>query len=634
MCGECVDGYVGQAGSKNSYCFYDADQESGSVNGGGQRALLTGFNLPSSVDSVCVTSNDCQVARWEECVDGRCMVVSQTCLNDCSGRGNCSYVSVISTNVTYESCSILDFNCRAVCQCPEEYYGWDCSLSYHDLLLARRVRHGIAESIRNISAVEDLSPENLISWINVLASLTVDPATLTQQTKIDVVELATSFIAQAATLGITFEDISGLPSLLDFVLLDSSVGADVGGSSNSDLSAKSNELLKVYGEFMSADMSPGQNPVSVISDAFRLMTVSLDGRLGHTLTSPQSRLESLFAKPHSEALLDPSGYSDPYNVVILERLVGNDTSAFLSLPFGLEFESFPCNTSASKACMINIVLQHAISLPLAENYTEGESFACRKGVVEEHEYVCANGLIMTALCNGSATGTISGRCPTYHPASSCESIGNFPGNCTTLSYTATNVTCRCALHAPKTRRRLQSSGNDGASPSDDSSVSVNFVAAGESILVEFVDTWRSAGDLSASDVKKSWRVLVTVGSIGVASILFILLGWWTDVSAAEREEKEAAEKKKAVKAMEIAKHDIQQSVAKRRQSAIQRVLSRSRADSLMRRKSSLKILSARERVKTFTVPPEQKTVISALPIVLQPLPLWKKYLLEAQVYHR
>ena len=634
MCGECLDGCVGEAGSKNSYCFYDATYDvGGSAEGGGRRALLAGFDLPSSVGSVCATSNDCQVARWEECVDGACAVVLQACVNDCSGRGNCSYVSITSANITYESCTILDFNCRAMCKCPEEYYGWDCSLSYHDWLLARRVRHGIAVSIRNISATEDLSPENLVSWINGLASLTVDPTLLTQETKVEVVELATSLIGQAAILGMSFEEISGLPALLDFILQGASADAD-SVSIESGLSAKSGYLLKLYSEFVSADMSPGQNPVRLISGAFRMMAVSLEGRTRHILPSPQSRLEYLFANARSEAQIDPSGRNDMYKVILLERIVGNASAAFLSLPFGLDFDMFPCNTSLSQPCVIHVVLQHAISLPLMENYTEDVSFACRKGFEEEHEYVCANGLTMTAFCNGSASGTLYRRCPTYHPASSCESMGTFHGNCTTLSYTATNATCQCALQRPLSGRRLQSTGDDESPPADDSSVSVDFVAAADSILVEFVDTWRSAGDLSASDVKKSWRVLVTVSSIGVVSIAFILLGWWMDLSFAERERKETAEKKKVTRAMEVAKLDIQESVTKRRQSAIQRVLSRGRADSLIRRKSTLKMPTARERTKSFVVPPEQKTVVSALPIVLQPLPLWKKYLLEAQVYHR
>jgi hypothetical protein len=621
-CGVCMDGFVGDKGHQNSYCFFNTQRGNQS---------LSGFSLPPSTGLTCSTSSECLSGRWEECVDGMCSVVSQKCPNDCSSHGMCKYQSIINSSVTYNSCSILDFDCKALCFCHADYHGSDCASSSSEFYLMQKLRYDIVKTIHNISQIEDLTADSLKAWISSLASLTTDPESLNFETKSLITEMTIDFVEKALALGLSFEDTINIAVLVDFSLLGRS---SVDNAASAYMQQSMETLLRSYSQFIAADMSDGQNPISLIRDGFRLQTVSFtDTRKNATLGAPLSSLESLFGKPANEATLAGGDGENAYKVTVLERASGN-ASNMMSVRFGLDFDRSPCTTTDSSACVVTVVLQHLLPLPEAENFTESVRFECKKKVIEEHEYMCSNGHVLTTFCNGSLSGVLNHVCPRYHPSPACKSLGNTPSNCIAISSTAANVTCQCTLPVVQQAfiRNLQSSGDDDSS--GDSAVSVNFAAAGTTILVEFVETWKSAGSLSARDVKGSWQALVTVASIGIISILLMLLGWRTDTTAAESEAKEAADKKKVEKAMVTATDDIRKRIV-RRNSSWERVLRPGAADNLLRRKSTAqKPPSARQRTKSFVVPPEKKTVESALPLVLQPLPLWKKYLIEAQVYHR
>ena len=122
---------------------------------------------------------------------------------------------------------------------------------------------------------------------------------------------------------------------------------------------------------------------------------------------------------------------------------------------------------------------------------------------------------------------------------------------------------------------------------------------------------------------------MTVGSIGAVGVFFMLLGWWTDTTFAEELKILDECREKDVKVVEnsIRKRLYRQNVS------WERVL-RPQKNVGPIKPQSIKSMSARNRTKSFVVPPEEKTVETALPTVLKPLPLWKKYVIEAKMYHR
>jgi hypothetical protein len=75
-CGKCIDGYMGIEGDSNSFCASEA-------------LVVSGSNNISCADNSSVCSDDFLM----ECVYGKCVAVSQLCIADCHGRGECLYRS-------------------------------------------------------------------------------------------------------------------------------------------------------------------------------------------------------------------------------------------------------------------------------------------------------------------------------------------------------------------------------------------------------------------------------------------------------------------------------------------------------------------------------------------------------------
>jgi hypothetical protein len=63
---------------------------------------------------------------------------------------------------------------------------------------------------------------------------------------------------------------------------------------------------------------------------------------------------------------------------------------------------------------------------------------------------------------------------------------------------------------------------------DSKGVSVSFVALQKSVVSDFAPTFRSAGDLSASEVAGSWEVLVTVLVLGGSFTFLFILSFLAD----------------------------------------------------------------------------------------------------------
>jgi len=611
-CGECLEGYLGESGHKNSLCVGRIDDSDVTSR------QLTVWNHMFSGGTECSLNEHCNSALWEVCVDGVCRIAPQRCTNECSGHGSCSFLSTLNSSHVVETCSVLDFNCRAVCVCESGFNGSSCEYTSYDFELLQSIRHDIAVAIRNISLIEDPTPESVVSWLNGLSTVAADSNSLKEETKALLASMAIEFINKASYLGLQFEETTSTASILDLVL-----------STSNDVAF---ELLQVYGEYISADMTDGQNPIEVINQAFRLVSVSLDGLSNSSVSSPMSSIEKALNTSAHVAHIPTTSTDESLKVVVIEG-PGLSNGTYLSMPFGLNFDKSPCADNSDSSCDITVVLQYEFPVNTGEQFHDPITvdFECKRGLEAEHNYTCPLSEVLSVSCNGSVAGVWSKACPVYQPGVICESIGTSTSSCDIVQYTSNNVTCQCSLPSNSNQRRLQESGdNDDAE--NNAAISLNFVAASESVLVEFVSTWKSASDLSTSDTKNNWRVLVTIGSIGVCGVFFMVWGWWTDTTSADEEKRAEEQRKKDEKAEKGVENSIKKRL-NRQNVSWERVLRPQKSISPVK-PQSIKAMSARDRTKSFVTLPEEKTVEAALPAVLKPFPLWKKYIVEARVYHR
>jgi hypothetical protein len=88
-------------------------------------------------------------------------------------------------------------------------------------------------------------------------------------------------------------------------------------------------------------------------------------------------------------------------------------------------------------------------------------------------------------------------------------------SCVLVAFDSESTICNCTLTSPI---------------DDNNPIQFSVQSVGLSVVNEFSSTWRSAGSLTASDVRKSVSVLVTVASIGIFFLLMVLVGVQWDVS--------------------------------------------------------------------------------------------------------
>jgi hypothetical protein len=649
-CGTCLDGFVGEGKDANTKCMPDFSD--------GQPRRLEAW--ASRVGEACVSDADCVEEHWEVCDphSQHCVVRPKRCPGDCGTTGTCIYSSVLSADIVFDECNVLQFNCIGQCVCDEGYMGLSCETVSEDFVALQNTRHKLVEAVQTISLTEDATQDSLVSWLQSLSGVCKDPAGLLDETKTLIATLVLEFMGIASSLKLSFEDISSVTGTLDLILSAISSSGDASRSSVGDSSAMSVKLLEAYSDFIALDMVEGQTSVAITTSSYRLGAYAVSGgsSSSSSVQAPQSNLEEASSTAGQMAVLPAGNAGDVMRVTVTEvsslshinATSGSSGAPLLSAPLGLRFDQFSClaTDSSNEFCTISVVLQNVLadSSPLLSGAMVDipeVSYECKNRRPRNVTHTCDDGFNMTQSCNGTK-GDLIFQCPAPHYSASCVSIGADESSCQLIEYTASNVTCECTL--PVRPSQPSSAPRRGAfkyfhrrvegeeSGEGDTSVSVDFSSAASSVLDEFTTTFSSAGSLDADDVLGSWEVLLTVGLIFVFSAVFISYGHAVD----KREEKDKETKallQKAVHTRGLStkrKNSIHGKVAP--DAVLNPALQKKRA---MSAKDRTKMMMAMRRPSQKKLgADEHKSLDEALPSVLQPLPMWTRYKTELKVYHR
>eukprot|EP00602_Paraphysomonas_sp_CaronLab_P009942 CAMPEP_0185035854 /NCGR_PEP_ID=MMETSP1103-20130426/27905_1 /TAXON_ID=36769 /ORGANISM="Paraphysomonas bandaiensis, Strain Caron Lab Isolate" /LENGTH=2281 /DNA_ID=CAMNT_0027573125 /DNA_START=277 /DNA_END=7122 /DNA_ORIENTATION=- len=489
-CGECLSGYVGESGDKNSPCVSET-----------RRRLI------STVATTCIVDTDCNSDMFEVCSAGECVVASKTCESDCSGNGVCQFVSayiVDDSDPHYHvaTCDILDSGCFAMCECVSGFAGSYCQYTEAGYINSQAIRQLLVEAYESLVATQNPSSDVVISWISGLVAVSKSSEDMSDETKALMIEVAQDVIDVATTLNLPYEDIAGIEQLLGLTL------PVVGSSGRRRLTPEADALalLKAFAQFIIDDIVIGQSAVEVISDLFRISANSYDGLSDTTTFSPQSVVEVLAGTDSHSVSLPADQDGGAFKLLLTEVLVSvySSTSSNLvqSVPLTMSFDRSLCDTAASNlsTCSFNITLQNfEFGEHVVDEWKEYTT-ECYSGLVKNHTYSCPSGENLVVECDGVYHGYLISPCPTHVATSQCSSLGAFTGQCEVISFTEDITTCRCSL--PGTADPLEAEYTSTASST-----------------LEYHASTRAPYTSSSDDASQSWAVLIcTMATIGVTMI--------------------------------------------------------------------------------------------------------------------
>jgi hypothetical protein len=541
-CGECLDGYLGSSGVGNTQC----------VSSWQAVAILSGStatSCPSGEDTECGEGLYCKQA------DKVCASPSKTCLNDCSSNGDCEYIQA-STGLVQSDCSVYDPSCSAQCSCSDEWFGGDCSLSSTDMSVRQAAIGNVTAQISELSTLENPSNSAVSGWLSSISAVTNDPYNLNDASISSVRYIADYIIAGAVSVGMSVESVVSLLDAIDGTAAAVSVATSAGrrnrrrrllSASNSATVASSvnstASLLLKYGSFVSSTLVSGQSAVSSVKSTFRitsqLATSSSTDSSTASVSLPTSSLEQIAGVTVSSVQVPlGSGNSVPMSVLSLSSAL-YDNADFNSDPLFLQLSEAVCS---SGSCEVIVVLKNSNPVAYTAPIKTTFSTRCAYDDFSKHSYMCPDGSMVVASCNGSSS-VIHTDCPYKRTAGACNSLSGLTGvsnsGCRTVAYTASNTTCACSVattSASSVRRlneRMGIAATDDAasSTSDSTTVNVNFVSMAEEIAENMKQTWSSAGDLDLSSVSQGWEVIMTIGVFAGVIIVALHLAHKADMKS-------------------------------------------------------------------------------------------------------
>ena len=536
MCGACKNGYVGASGADNSPCVQMTKR---------RRRLLAAITEESDVPPpACGDDADCDTWHlWSTCKTGRCERSLQSCPRDCNGRGHCVYRdSRTYANVT--SCYVGNPHCEGVCLCEEGFTGAHCFLTVEEATKRKSLRQKLLTSLRNVTAVEDVTSDSVLSWISTVKAVTSNSDELSQETLVVILDVCYVILTGAETLQLPYETLLVLFDILNSVLqvmgsLDRAELEKYNLPSEEDVS----ELISMLGTNIVRDMVIGQTGVEVVQPSMRVAAYKSDATSSVRMSSPQTVLEKWMGTTAQTCDLNMGGASSSASadvVMIVTPAGSRNTPELMSNPVKLILPT-TLNCASSDTCKATFVMQNNMAVDFkrlaaaADDPMEVVEVECIEGSFVELPASCPFNYTARVKCNGTA-GVATVTCPRQRAVSTCRQLlGDDPSNgkafeerCEVVAFTATNTTCVCSFAGTTRRqfRRLQD--NEATSNHGDETVSVEFASMLDTVWEDFTSTWSTADNLSANSVEDSWQVLVTTGCVGMLVVLGVLLGYRAD----------------------------------------------------------------------------------------------------------
>ena len=492
----------------------------------------------------------------------------KTCINDCSGHGECkAYSSTNHAELNSTECFEGALTCYTACECEEDYSSSiSCSLSKAEMEQKMQFRESMIVHLASLTSLEDPSDQSVQSLLSSLSEASQAKDELSSSSITSILSTTSSIVEQVATTGLSVSSAGSVTTLLDSVGSGMVLQVEqarrrrrnrrrLAGSSTYTPTPTQHQadsltgLLKNYSTLLTSNMVPGQQPSDMVGSTYKFsagvfeaetvssphdicnssMSVTLPSKLSDQLLGVESHA---IAVPSCSYDSSDSGSSRSISVISTSaNLYDNDR--FIGNPLSVEMSSYPCSASAPEGCTIELMIpRNAGAITSLPEESESSSDAsqtpqeiiCEDGDYSEHFFDCPATPYLSVQCNGTYA-TVSAVCPTVTAEPSCSvllssnSFGN--DNCKVVNYTDTTVSCLCSLVGPiaaiqdddNGRRFLLLSNSSLHSFSSEGTVSVSYVSMLTAVAGSFLTTINTATKLNAALVTKGWQALATLGTL-------------------------------------------------------------------------------------------------------------------------
>eukprot|EP01034_Spumella_vulgaris_P031902 gene31902-39415_t len=518
-CGPCLTGFIGVAGSGNTQCVNLADY----VAAGNERRRLT-------VNDTCTTNSECNALNWESCSNGRCVQQQKQCPNDCSApQGTCGfYLKSAYPVVSVASCGAADSTCEALCTCATGFAGSGCAMSVADHAAKVALRSSLIQSLVNVTNLDDVNEDSIISWANSLTSLAISGDELSASDAVVVHRIANLTIHHALAMGSkNYVELLGLLTSLDSAASaeesDRRRRLSAGETDVSSSLASMIDTVGLFADLVSNAMGLGQDPTNQINTRFRLNS-QINTAVSNAMIDVPGALTDLEFYNNvgpSYVQIQPSSTGQ----TVSTSMISVDASSFTGADTVLHSNPLQIRLSTVEGLqtilftMVNIVPnpQFAASFDL-----ERFDYTCPAMSTEVLSYTCpSSGTVVSVQCTG-IFGTGSTGCPRPGPQCSLfdsATQSHSVSGCSLVGYTEEYTTCSCDVSkGSEMHRRLTTVSNVlGATGV------TNMVTTSTYIATQFAGTFEASKDFtSPQDAQKVLIVILMFACLWAIGLLSLV----------------------------------------------------------------------------------------------------------------
>jgi hypothetical protein len=503
QCGPCLDGYVGDAGDRNTLCV-----------------------LAEQADA---------------------HLIPKACSNNCTSHGACIYVSKVTGRVL-SSCGLSEATCDAICACAHPYSGDFCELDPVMLMSRRELRSYLIQSLNNLTALEDVTTESVAAWAGNMYGLSLRAQEMSAVDVGVMADIANTILGQALALQldsyVELQDVLRATDVIASLMRYNYNPVDYSTTEAADPRSFVNNtaawflpMVSLFGDLVARTLVVGENATSLLSENFR-MSVQLSRLVSATpYRTPQTTQESQAGVPPSTVSLTatPSASADRLLAVKMvtayPRSYAMDTTAYVSSPVLLQLT--PQDNASIPAAVdlrdIEFAFQHNEPQPQYAQY-EVKNFTStctERNDSQSFSFVCPDsGHVIRHNCSSGA-GVHVGFC--LKPSPACAKVAaatatiSIPTRCYVLDSTATSTTCRCSISGPLERRRVLSST---AEEILDYSGATDMMASTVYTASAFADTFKAADAFNDSSAEAVLVVMLMLAALWVPGMLVVAMTFY------------------------------------------------------------------------------------------------------------